>query len=251
MHAYTLVVAAVGVAYIVTSIVSFLTGILMFTLLVGSVLALALCGLPNPTLKPMQFLSCAVPGTSGVPIDDHGEVPPRSALEQSILLQKLPPWVAHPDAIKSEWFNDILELLWPTLRPSIEGSIASAVNSAAVGTAVQLVSCSLGDQPPAVTAIKCYTQTIRGSSVLLDFSIEVGGNIGAVVNIKAGPMSIPVVLSDVFSQFDVRVELGPPVAEVPPIAGIKVTSCTHSVEFMRCCSTSPPPSFFSGITCST
>ena len=58
--------------------------------------------------------------------------------------------------------------------------------------------------------------------MLLDLVVELHGDIGARISVSAGPLTVPIVLSNVFSRVVVRVELGPPVSEVPPIEGIKV-----------------------------
>ena len=49
------------------------------------------------------------------------------------VLHMLPKWMTRPDVEKSDWFNDILVLLWPYLRPGVEEEIKKAIETQADG----------------------------------------------------------------------------------------------------------------------
>ena len=181
MHAYLVVVLAVVVGYVSAGLVSVPTGGAVFTAVVAGALAMVLFDVPTDAV--VRALSGPVSGTpgapryvsgsggaavaaassSGGPNSSVGAVePPLDGLERCMLLHEFPPWASHPDAEKSEWFNDMLELLWPTLGPAVERAVVDGVEWALAGAPLDphLLQFSLGRRPPAVTAVKCYPQTV-------------------------------------------------------------------------------------------
>eukprot|EP00041_Stephanoeca_diplocostata_P037250 m.1399183 g.1399183 ORF g.1399183 m.1399183 type:complete len:1289 (+) comp25001_c1_seq3:369-4235(+) len=145
-----------------------------------------------------------------------------SPMHQALLVKQFPPWLIQPDAEKSEWVNDAIELLWPNLRASVEASVAALLRSA---DAVPLlrVECSLGATPPVVTAVKCYPQTARGSNVIIDASVSFVGDARVCATWSRGLLSASAAVHDVAVHACLRMEFGPPVPHVPPFAGVQLS----------------------------
>lgn len=151
-----------------------------------------------------------------------------SATEQALLLRQFPPWLTQPDAEKSEWVNDAIELLWPNLRASVEASVLALLHpgdgeQGAWSMLPVVDECVLGAAPPVVTAVKCYPQTARGSNVIVDACVTFVGDTRVCVTWTVGPLAVSVALYDVVVNVRLRLEFGPPVPHVPPFAGVKLS----------------------------
>jgi len=143
--------------------------------------------------------------------------------EKVELLALLPLWMTKPDMEKAEWLNFFVELLWPYLRSVLQKSILFNINTGSDNMpSVTVEQCYLGSNPPTVTGIKCYDQAEHGSNVMLDLGVSFMEDVVIKVRIKLGPCEITVVLDQVFLEAVLRLELGPPVPQVPPFKGIKV-----------------------------
>eukprot|EP00939_MAST-03C_sp_MAST-3C-sp1_P000315 g315.t1 len=130
------------------------------------------------------------------------------------MMDALPPWVRFPDTDRAEYFNKMLNLLWPHLNNNMSPMIKLSANATLETvkpvslTELKLTHCDLGALPPRIRGIRTYDKIGPGCGSLdIDLEFVASESATITLRVKKTPITLDVSLTNIVIQACLRVDI--------------------------------------------
>uniref|UniRef100_K1R835 Extended synaptotagmin-2 n=1 Tax=Magallana gigas TaxID=29159 RepID=K1R835_MAGGI len=118
--------------------------------------------------------------------------------EQKAILARvedLPSWVHFPEVERAEWFNKILDQIWPFIGGYVKELLTNSIQPKIQASHAQMASfvftkIDLGDIPPRIGGVKVYTKNVRRDEIYMDLDIIYSSDCDLMVKLKGMNMGI-------------------------------------------------------------
>lgn len=144
--------------------------------------------------------------------------------EESTILARvedLPSWVHFPDVERAEWFNKILDQIWPFIGDYVKKLLMDSIQEkiqqshSTVGS-FRFTQIDLGDIPPRIGGVKVYTENVRRDEIYLDLDIIYSSDSFIEVKVKG----ITAGIKDLQLRGTLRVIFKPLIGQIPLFGGM-------------------------------
>ncbi|XP_060068072.1 extended synaptotagmin-2-like isoform X3 [Ylistrum balloti] len=144
--------------------------------------------------------------------------------EESTILARvedLPSWVHFPDVERAEWFNKILDQIWPFIGDYVKKLLLDSIQEkiqqshSTVGS-FRFTQIDLGDIPPRIGGVKVYTENVRRDEIYLDLDIIYSSDSFIEVKVKG----ITAGIKDLQLRGTLRVIFKPLIGQIPLFGGM-------------------------------
>jgi hypothetical protein len=142
--------------------------------------------------------------------------------------KEMPSWISDSEFQRMEWFNSILQKMWPQITLAVEALVTEKVqpilekSKPSVLTELKLSRCSLGSIAPKIIGIRFINSS--ESDVRLDIELRWAGD--PLITLKASTIALPsliVELADLNFSAVVRVELLELIHYMPCFTALSIT----------------------------
>lgn len=156
--------------------------------------------------------------------------------EQKAILARvedLPSWVHFPEVERAEWFNKILDQIWPFIGGYVKDLLTNSIQPKIQASHAQMASfvftrIDLGDIPPRIGGVKVYTKNVRRDEIYMDLDIIYSSDCDLMVKLKGMNMGI----KDLQIRGTMRVILKPLISRMPLFGGLSVFFLNNpSIDF--------------------
>eukprot|EP00105_Crassostrea_gigas_P027085 XP_011448299.1 PREDICTED: extended synaptotagmin-2 isoform X2 [Crassostrea gigas] len=156
--------------------------------------------------------------------------------EQKAILARvedLPSWVHFPEVERAEWFNKILDQIWPFIGGYVKELLTNSIQPKIQASHAQMASfvftkIDLGDIPPRIGGVKVYTKNVRRDEIYMDLDIIYSSDCDLMVKLKGMNMGI----KDLQIRGTMRVILKPLISRMPLFGGLSVFFLNNpSIDF--------------------
>ncbi|XP_048779995.1 extended synaptotagmin-2-like isoform X2 [Ostrea edulis] len=146
--------------------------------------------------------------------------------EQSAILARvedLPSWVHFPEVERAEWFNKILDQIWPFIGDYVKELLTTNIQPKIQTSHAQMSSfvftkIDLGDIPPRIGGVKVYTENVRRDEIYMDLDIIYSSDCELMMKIKGINLGV----EDLQVRGTMRVIFKPLIGRMPLFGGISV-----------------------------
>nr|XP_022326115.1 extended synaptotagmin-2-like isoform X6 [Crassostrea virginica] len=156
--------------------------------------------------------------------------------EQKAILARvedLPSWVHFPEVERAEWFNKILDQIWPFIGDYVKDLLINSIQPKIQASHAHMASfvftrIDLGDIPPRIGGVKVYTKNVRRDEIYMDLDIIYSSDCDLMVKLKGMNMGI----KDLQVRGTMRVILKPLLSRMPLFGGLSVFFLNNpSIDF--------------------
>lgn len=156
--------------------------------------------------------------------------------EQKAILARvedLPSWVHFPEVERAEWFNKILDQIWPFIGDYVKDLLTNSIQPKIQASHAQMASfvftkIDLGDIPPRIGGVKVYTENVRRDEIYIDLDIIYSSDCDLMVKLKGMNMGI----KDLQVRGTMRVIFKPLLSRMPLFGGMSVFFLNNpSIDF--------------------
>ncbi|XP_021349664.1 extended synaptotagmin-2-like isoform X3 [Mizuhopecten yessoensis] len=136
-------------------------------------------------------------------------------------VEDLPSWVHFPDVERAEWFNKILDQIWPFIGDYVKKLLMDSIQEkiqqshSTVGS-FRFTQIDLGDIPPRIGGVKVYTENVRRDEIYLDLDIIYSSDSFIEVKVKG----ITAGIKDLQLRGTLRVIFKPLIGQIPLFGGM-------------------------------
>lgn len=144
-----------------------------------------------------------------------------------LVVKELPRWVSDSDHQRVEWFNSVLQKLWPQLSLALEATMIAEIQAIlnaqviAVRVGLTVKRFSLGSVSPKIVGIRLHET--EKSVVRLDVEIRWAGDPLLCINVGQYDYAPPVEVSEVRLSAIIRIELLDLMPTLPCFRAMSVT----------------------------
>ncbi|XP_071155273.1 extended synaptotagmin-2-like isoform X2 [Mytilus edulis] len=146
--------------------------------------------------------------------------------EKEVILatvEDLPSWVHFPDRERAEWFNQIIDQVWPFIGDYVRDLLMTSIQekiqtSHAQAASFKFLKIDLGDIPPRIGSIKVNTKNVKRDEIYMDIDLMYGSDADIEMRIKGMTMGI----KDLHVRGELRVIMRPLISRMPLFGGISV-----------------------------
>ncbi|CAG2251582.1 unnamed protein product [Mytilus edulis] len=118
--------------------------------------------------------------------------------EKEVILatvEDLPSWVHFPDRERAEWFNQIIDQVWPFIGDYVRDLLMTSIQekiqtSHAQAASFKFLKIDLGDIPPRIGSIKVNTKNVKRDEIYMDIDLMYGSDADIEMRIKGMTMGI-------------------------------------------------------------
>jgi hypothetical protein len=144
-----------------------------------------------------------------------------------LVMKELPRWVSDSEHQRVEWFNSVLQRLWPQLSLALEAQLIAQIQAVldaqivAVRVGLTVKRFSLGTVSPKVVGIRLHET--QESVIRLDIEIRWAGDPQLCISVGKSAFAPPVELSEIRFSALIRIELQDLMPALPCFRAVAVT----------------------------
>lgn len=153
-----------------------------------------------------------------------------------LVVHEMPRWVSDTEHQRVEWFNSVLQRMWPQLSQALEGNLMAAVQGVldkqvvAVRMGLTMRRFTLGNTSPKILGIRVHDT--QDSAVRLDVDIRWAGDPIVALGVGKGSFAPSVELAELRLSAMIRIELLDLMPALPCFRAMSVTCMqTPDVHF--------------------